>query len=165
MNTSLLVRLPSSVLSFSISAPFLRPITMPAARCVNQEPQLVARPLDLDRADARGLQLLAELSLELHVLDQELVIVASENQRERHGLFTPSRNPGKDGLFCPMLSFSNPLGLPYWPFSSWLPSLPWPLQQPSSWPQASVPRPWSLTRPAAASRSATEIIRASALRR
>jgi hypothetical protein len=38
--------------------------------------QLVARPLDLHRADARGLQLLAQLSLELHVLDQELVIVA-----------------------------------------------------------------------------------------
>ena len=42
----------------------------------DEKAQLVARPLDLDRADARGLQLFAQLRLQLHILDQELVIVA-----------------------------------------------------------------------------------------
>jgi hypothetical protein len=75
MNTSRLVRLPSSVLSFSISAP-LRPMTMPGRAVRIRKAQLVARALDLDRAHARRLQLLAQLSLQLHVLDQELVVLA-----------------------------------------------------------------------------------------
>ena len=62
-------------------------------RGADEEAQLVARTLDLNRADAGRLQLLAQLCLQLHVFDQELVVLALENQRDRHGLLIPSRNP------------------------------------------------------------------------
>src|SRR5487761_1411676 len=45
-------------------------------RGADDETQLVARTLDFNRADAGGLQLLAKLSLQLDVLDQQLVIAA-----------------------------------------------------------------------------------------
>src|SRR6202008_1250328 len=45
-------------------------------RGADDDPQLVARTLDLDRANAGGLQLVLELLLELDVFDKELVIVA-----------------------------------------------------------------------------------------
>ena len=45
-------------------------------RGADQEAQLVARALDLHRAHAGSLQLLAQLRLQLHVLDQELVVLA-----------------------------------------------------------------------------------------
>src|SRR6185437_1070641 len=45
-------------------------------RGADNQPQLVARTLDLNRRDAGSLQLVAELSLQLHILDQQLVIAA-----------------------------------------------------------------------------------------
>ncbi len=45
-------------------------------RGADDETQLVAGALDFDRADAGGLQLLAQLSLELDVFDQQFVIAA-----------------------------------------------------------------------------------------
>ena len=45
-------------------------------RSADDQAQLVARTLDLDRADAGGLQLLAQLSLELDVFDKQFVIAA-----------------------------------------------------------------------------------------
>src|SRR6185437_2437555 len=45
-------------------------------RGADDEAQLVAGALDLYRTHAGGLQLVAQLGLELHVLDKELVVVA-----------------------------------------------------------------------------------------
>ncbi len=45
-------------------------------RRADEEAQLVARTLDFDRADAGSLELFAQLSLQLDVFDQELVVVA-----------------------------------------------------------------------------------------
>ena len=45
-------------------------------RGADDQAQLIAGTLHLDRADACGLQLLTELSLQFDVLDQQLVIAA-----------------------------------------------------------------------------------------
>src|SRR5205814_2530076 len=45
------------------------------ARRLDDDAQLVARTLDLDGADAGGLELLAQLRLELHVLEQQLAVI------------------------------------------------------------------------------------------
>jgi hypothetical protein len=44
-------------------------------RRLDNDAQLVARALDLDRADARRLELFLELSLELDVFEQQLVLI------------------------------------------------------------------------------------------
>ena len=44
---------------------------------------------------------LAQLSLELHVFDEQLVIAALTNQRDFHGLLMPRRNP-YGWTFCPI---------------------------------------------------------------
>src|SRR6202789_3296909 len=46
------------------------------ARGANDQPQLVAWPFHFHRANAGSLELLAELCLQLHVLDQQLVVAA-----------------------------------------------------------------------------------------
>src|SRR5579859_178918 len=55
-------------------------------RGADDEPQLVARTLDLDRADACGLQLVLELSLEFDVLDQQLGVVTNAEPARAPGL-------------------------------------------------------------------------------
>src|SRR6202012_884405 len=50
----------------------------------DDQAQLVARTLDLNGRDAGSLQLVAELSLQLHILNQQLVIAA---------LHKPARRP------------------------------------------------------------------------
>src|SRR5277367_3806326 len=46
------------------------------ARGADDDPQLVARTLDLDGADASSLQLFLQLALQVHVFDEQFVIVA-----------------------------------------------------------------------------------------
>jgi hypothetical protein len=67
MKTSREVRFCSSCFSLSISAP-LRPMMMPGRA-------VLMMMLDLDRADACRLQLVLQLSLQLHVFEQQLVVI------------------------------------------------------------------------------------------
>jgi len=62
-------------------------------RRAEQEAKLVSRTLDLHRAHAGGFQLLAQLFLELHVLDQELVIVALREPARTPRLIEPDPKP------------------------------------------------------------------------
>ncbi len=48
----------------------------PRARRADDDAQLIARPLDLNRADARGLELFFQLLFQLHVLQEQLVVIA-----------------------------------------------------------------------------------------
>ncbi len=102
MKTSREVRFWMSALSLSISAP-LRPMMMPGRAVRMMRTQLVAGTLDLDRAHAGGLQLLAQLSLELDVFDQQFVIAALHEPARLHGLLMPRRNP-YGWTFCPIAS-------------------------------------------------------------
>ena len=45
------------------------------ARGLDDDAQLIARTLDLDRAHARRLQLVLELRLEFHIFKQQLVVI------------------------------------------------------------------------------------------
>src|ERR1700757_2272265 len=56
----------------------------PGTRRADNDAQLVARPLDLHRADACRLELIPQLILELHVFEKQLVVVA---------LYEPARPP------------------------------------------------------------------------
>jgi len=64
----------------------------------------VSWTLDFDRADAGGLQLLAQLSLELDVFDQQFVIAAlDEPNATSTACLMPRRNP-YGWTFCPIAS-------------------------------------------------------------
>ena len=84
MKTSRLVFFARSPFSFSISAP-LRPMMMPGTRGVNRDAQLVARPVDFDRADAGRLQPVAQRVLQLQIFAQQLGVIL---------LGEPARPPG-----------------------------------------------------------------------
>src|SRR5438128_3273906 len=74
MCTSRLVRLETSCLSLSISAP-LRPMMMPG-RAVNAHDKLVRRALDIDGTDAGRLELFLQLFAELDVFVEQVGIIA-----------------------------------------------------------------------------------------
>ena len=92
MKTSRLVRFWISCFSLSTSVP-LRPMMMPGPRGVDVDLQLVGRALDLDVRDAGMREPLLERVAQLEILVQQLRVVRSANQRERHVLLKPSRNP------------------------------------------------------------------------
>ena len=74
-------------------------------RGADDETQLVARTLDFNRADAGGLQLLAQLSLQLDVLDQQLVIAALDEPARLPRLVDAEAKP----IRMDFLSHSFPL--------------------------------------------------------
>ena len=74
-------------------------------RGADDQAQLVAGALDLDRADAGGLQLLAQLSLELDVFDQQLVIAALDKPARLPRLVDAEAKP----IRMDFLSHSFPL--------------------------------------------------------
>ena len=60
----------------------------------DDDAQLVAGTLDLDRADARRLQLVLQLSLQLDVFEQQLVVVALRRTSATSTAWcTPRRKP------------------------------------------------------------------------
>src|SRR6266702_7199339 len=75
------------------------------ARGADDQAQLVAWTLDLDRADAGGLQLLAQLSLELDVFDQQFVIAALDKPTRLPRLVDAEAQP----IRMDFLSHSFPL--------------------------------------------------------
>src|ERR1700760_565921 len=83
MVTSRLVRSWISAFSLSISAPKHDA----RRRGADDEPQLLSRPLDFHRAHAGQLQLLLQLTLQLNVFDQELVVVANHKPPRPPRLF------------------------------------------------------------------------------
>ena len=77
-------------------------------RRADDQPQLVARTLDFNRAHAGSLQLLAQLSLQLDVLDQQLVIAALDKPARLPRLVDAEAEP----IRMDFLSHSFPLPRP-----------------------------------------------------
>src|SRR5262249_47394800 len=98
----------------------LAPDDDPRTRGADNDAQLIARSLDLNRAHARRLELFLQLVLQLHVLEQQLVVVPLHEPARppRLGIAKPKsvRMDLLSHAFTSCISFNTQLSLRFKPF-------------------------------------------------